>query len=215
MFRAGGADRALGFVEGQTAFFKFYSAIVEQRAHLGLGIVNHCLVNHSVHRAGLGAIKVIHQPDIVTVIAAHIGQAIAERLPPREVLLEVGEATPQRMPPRINDLGLRQDQPDKHYVRPIVGQLVDEQRPVSLALDPGAFEVFLAQPAQISGGQFGQVDRVARVAPRQHWNIGQLAGPLDQAVAGEDLFDQSRTGARHPQHKDRIGGIAALPGPAG
>ena len=53
------------------------------------------------------------------------------------------------MPPRIDDLGVGQDQLDERHEQPVVGQLVDEERPVGPPLHRRALQIFLAELAPL------------------------------------------------------------------
>ena len=128
------------------------------------------------------------------------------------MLLEVGKAAAERVSARVDDLRTRQDQVDQADMHPVVGQLVDEERLVALALDAGAFEIFLAQRAQ-----FVWLDTVqpalARADPGGECrDVGQFHRAFNLAVAGQDLLDQGRTRTRHADNEDRIGCGAPLPG---
>ncbi|MCY1176213.1 hypothetical protein D9M73_164770 [compost metagenome] len=131
------------------------------------------------------------------------------------MLFEVGEAAAERMPPCIDDPRLRQNQVDEGDMRPVVGQFVDEEGAVGAALDAGALEILLAHLAQPLGGPARQPLGIGRIAPGECGDVGQFAGPLDLAVAGEDLLDQRRSGARHPEDEDRVGRGKALAGAFG
>ena len=50
-----------------------------------------------------------------------------------------------------------------------------------------------------------------RASRDQRRNVGQLGRPLDQAVRGEDLFDQRGAGSWHADDEDRVGRLAARP----
>src|SRR3546814_2947816 len=95
------------------------------RPHFGFGVVEQRLVDHAVDAARLDRVDMRHQPHIVAVIGADIGEAVAERLPLGEMLAEVGKTAVERMAPRVDDLRIGQDQADEGGVEPVVGQLVD------------------------------------------------------------------------------------------
>src|SRR3546814_4976615 len=110
------------------------------RPHFGFGVVEQRLVDHAVDAARLDRVDMRHQPHIVAVIGADIGEAVAERLPLGEMLAEVGKTAVERMAPRVDDLRIGQDQADEGGVEPVVGQLVDIEGLGGLALDGGALE---------------------------------------------------------------------------
>ncbi|MEL4382714.1 hypothetical protein, partial [Shewanella algae] len=71
---------------------------------------------------------------------------------------------------------------------PVVGHLVDEQRPRGLALDPRAREVLCAKRVQRRVVERGKTLRIAGNRARDLRDVGQLAGPFDVRMAGEDLL---------------------------
>ena len=75
-----------------------------------------------------GNFEVIHEPDVVSVIATDILETGAEVLASGEMLLEPGEAASHGMASRIDDLGVGQDGRDQPYVLEIIGHLIDEER---------------------------------------------------------------------------------------
>jgi hypothetical protein len=107
----------------------------------------------------------------------------------------------------------RQDQPDQRNMNPVVGHLVDEQGPRGVALDARGVQIALAHRAQILARELCQTRRIIGHLARELGDIGQFAGALDLAVAGQDLLDQRGAGARHADHEDRIGRRAAGPSP--
>ena len=66
------------------------------------------IVDDAVDAARLDRVDMRHQPDIIAVIGADVGETVAEGLPLREMLAEIGKAAIERVPPRIDDLRIRQ-----------------------------------------------------------------------------------------------------------
>ena len=91
---------------------------VEQRADLGLRIVDQRLVDDAVDPARQDRVEMRHQRDIVAIIAAELGQVVGEALAAGEMLLEVGEAAGERVAARVDDLGVGQDQADQADMQP-------------------------------------------------------------------------------------------------
>jgi hypothetical protein len=149
LFRRRGADSTLGFVEAQACLFEVQPAGAEQGADLGLRVLDHMLIDDAVDAARQDVVDMGHQPDVVAIIAPQIRQIVSEGLALGEMLLEVGEAARQRVAAGVDDLGIGQDQVNEGGVQPVVGQLVDKERPIGLALDAGAVKVLLAQLPQI------------------------------------------------------------------
>ena len=69
-------------------------------------------------------------------------EAVAEALPLGIMLAEVGKTAIQRVPPRVDDFRIGQDKMDEACIDPVIGQLVDEVRFASLALDSRSFDIF-------------------------------------------------------------------------
>ena len=83
-----------------------------------------------------------------------------------------------------------------------------------MAMDAGARDIFLAERApgirRKIGEHLGIGDRLvlgtATGQPRRdRHQVGQFAGPFDEAVAGENLLDQRRARSRQTDDEDRIG----------
>ena len=72
-------------------------------------------------------------------------------------------------------------------------------------LDRGALQIFLAELASFGLGQLQRGLRIPAALASNGGKIGKLRRPLHLAVRGEDLLDQSRTGARHADDEDRVG----------
>src|SRR5579862_2044616 len=184
---AWGAHRALVLVEAQAAAFKRQAAMLEQRAHLRLGVGDHRFVVHAVHAAWEHVRKVLHQRDVVTVVAADVLEREGEILSAGEMLLEAREATAERVAPGIDDACVRQDQLNESDIKPVVRHLVDEEWRTSLAVRASACEVALAEPAQRNRIQRGERRQklpsaacAAGDLARQERNIRQLDGAFDE-----------------------------------
>src|SRR3546814_3497904 len=77
------------------------------------------------------------------------------------MLLEVREAAIERMAAHIDDPGVRQDEMDKADMRPVVGHLVDEERPIGFPLDARAFQIFLAQRSEEHTSELQSLMRIS------------------------------------------------------
>src|SRR5579862_27226 len=222
LFGAGGAHRALGFVEAQALLLERQPAMVEQAADLRFRLGDHVLVQDAMHAAGQHGVEMRHQARIVAPIAAEIAEVVAEGLAAREMLLEVGQAARHRMAPRVDDPGIGQDQMDKAHMQEIVRHLVDEERSAEFAMHAGAREIVLADLPQARGLDIGEqlgiaalraVQRVAVEPARERGDVGQLHRAFHLGMAGQDLLDQRRARARHADDEDRIAGLASRAAP--
>ena len=180
-------------------------------------MLDHVLVEDAVHAAGLRRVEMRHQPNVIAVVASEVLERVAEVLTTREMLLESGQAARERMPARIDDLRVRQHEPDQADVHEVVRHLVDEERPAELAMDARALEVLRTERAQLIGAHARErvvigahtAARARAERARDRDDLGQLHRAFDGRVAGEDLLDQRRAGARQPDDEDRIGRIRA------
>ena len=160
-----------------------------------------------------------HQFHVVAVEAANVREVVAEALAPRVELLEVREAAGERVTPRIDDLRVRQHQMDHPDVQEIVRHLVDEVRAAGLALDPRALDVLLAELAQALPRSLPPAPRRRRRSSSEAASVrsslampmisGSSRRPFHGRMAGQDLLEQRRAGARHADDEDRIRRIAA------
>src|SRR3546814_16132774 len=107
------------------------------------------------------------QPDIVAVITTQLGLIVAEALAAREMLLEVREAAIERMAAHIDAPGVRPAEMDKADMRPVVGHLVDEERPIGFPLAARAFQRLLAQRRKAVRGQVAEAIRIDRKTDRK------------------------------------------------
>src|SRR5689334_4286401 len=135
LLRAGGANGALSLVEFEYLGLEVQTAMVEQASDLGFGVVHHTLVEDAVDAPRQHGVDMRHQPDVIGIISADVTEIVAEVLPAREMLPEIGKAAAQRVASRVDDLGIGQDEMNERYEQPVVGQLVDEERPVGPALN--------------------------------------------------------------------------------
>ena len=108
-----------------------------------------------------------HQRDISGIIAAHVGQRIAEALAAGIMLLEVGEAAIERVAARVDDLRVGQDQADQAGMGPIVRHLVDEEGLVRSCAGCGCARDIprRARGAPPGRGRRGSPDRRLRPLP--------------------------------------------------
>ena len=109
-------------------------------------------------------------------------QIVGEGLAPGEVLTEIGEAASERVPPRIDDLGVGEHQLDEGHVEPVVGQFIDEERPVGAALHPRPLQIFDAKLAPFLRRRVEDRLRIMAQLVRQDGNVRQLGRAFDQAV---------------------------------
>src|SRR5688572_7098993 len=61
LFGACRANGALVLMETQHSFLERQAAVLEQAAHLTLGVLDHVLVENPVHAAGKHGVKVLHE----------------------------------------------------------------------------------------------------------------------------------------------------------
>src|SRR3546814_18626328 len=113
-----------------------------------------------MHAAWKGLVEMPEQPDIVAVITTQLGLIVAEALAAREMLLEVREAAIERMAAHIDDPGVRQDEMDKADMRPVLGHLVDDERPIGFTLDARAFPIFFAPRRKLVCGSVAEALRI-------------------------------------------------------
>ena len=117
------------------------------------------------------------------------------------------------MPARINDSGIGQRQLNESDVRKVVRHLVDEKRRCAFPVNARALEVPLTQFTAFRGAQIHQRLRIrdlriaahpaAEVAGNRH-HVGQFHCPFDRRMAGQNLLEQRRSGARQADDEDRI-----------
>src|SRR6478735_7790345 len=100
-----------------------------------------------MHAPGQHCIEMGQEIDVVAVVVADIFKAVGKVLTAREMLLEPGKAATERMASRVDDLRIRQDEVNQPDVCKVIGHLIDEERGLSLALDPSLLQVTLAQSA--------------------------------------------------------------------
>ena len=170
------AHRTLVLEEAQAARLERQTAVVEQPAHLGLGVLDHALVDDAVDASRQHRVEVRHELDVVAIEAAHVREVVAEVLAARVVLLEVREAAGQRMAAGVDDLRVRQHEVDHPDVQEVVRHLVDEERAIRLAMDARALDVALAELPQLA--------RLPRApAPRRRRAMSSRFRPRAQFLA--------------------------------
>ena len=94
--------------------------------------------------------------------------------------------TAQRMATRDDDPCIRRGR-DQHR-GPSCWEVCHEERR-SVCAECGAAQILIACIAHFIG-TIPAGSWIAWIAPGDHWHVGQLAGPLDQAMAGKNLLDQ-------------------------
>src|SRR5207248_4516308 len=100
---------------------------------------------------------------------------------------------------------VRQHQVNEWHEQPVVRQFVDEIRSAGAALHTRALQILLAELASLVRRRIENGFRVRSELSHENRNIGKLRSPFDQAMRREDLFDESRSGARHSDDEDWIG----------
>ena len=118
------------------------------------------------------------------------------------------------MASRIDDPCVGQREQDQTQMRIVVRHLVDEVRGAALAVDTRAFKVLIAQGAPLLRAERGQHARVgfaigrfgtSRKPARHRDDVGELHRPFDLRMAGQDLLDERRPGARQTDDEYRRG----------
>ena len=167
-----------------------------------------------------------HHLSVVLVEAAELGEIEAVFLAPGKVLKEAGQAGVQSIAAAVQDTRFGEQQGDQAQMAEVQRRLVGH--------DGGASGHRQAFPA-IGGGEarqdrLGQVGQalwigLGRVGPGAETaaadrlgdalDVGQLAGPEDRGMAGQDLLDQGGARARHPDDEDRQDAARPRRGAAG
>src|SRR5579859_4595630 len=145
LLRARRSHASLRLIELEARRLELEAAELEDTAHVGIEIFDHILVIHAQDLPGQRLVPMVHELDVVAIIARDIIETIRELLAGSEQLLEIAEAASHRIAARVDDLGLRQYQVNESDVAEIVGHLVDKERPAG-AIDTGVREVLLAEP---------------------------------------------------------------------
>src|SRR5450631_2752356 len=156
LLRTRGSHRPVVVVKAQASRFECQPAMCQKPAHFALRIVDHVLVDDAVNFAWKYLVEVGHEFHIVAVIPGNVLKAVSVSLALREVLLEAREATSHRVAAGIDDLRMRECQPNESYVLEIIGHFIDEERLPNLALNPSLFDVLLAERAALGGVHRGQ-----------------------------------------------------------
>ena len=112
-------------------------------------------------------------------------------------LFRLSVADALRMAPRIDDLGVRQDEPNEADMHEVVRHLVDKEGLVRFPLHARVCNIFFAELAQLIRRKFRQNVRIFRCvalslfageAVRDRQNVGQLHRAFDKRMAREDLL---------------------------
>src|ERR1700722_5928349 len=217
LFRAGGADAALRFVELHPGRLEVQSAEIEEPAHVGFEILDHILVIDTEHFPRQRLVPVLHQVEIRPVVPRDVRDAIGELLSVGKQLLEIAEAAGHRFTARVDDPRVRQHQMDETDMPEVIRHLVDEMRLVG-SIDPRIRQVFFAEPQEIVGRQLREYPWIAWIrqvglAPLElvddSGNVRKLLRAFDARMRGEDLLEQSGPGAGQPDDENRIGTVRA------
>src|SRR6267378_3339609 len=107
-------------------------------------------------------IEVLHEIDVVPVVAPQLAQIVAEFLAPSEELLVAGEAAAERVTPRVNDRGMGEHQMDETDMNEVAEHLVDEAPPAK-----GAVRLRTRQVARREGFDLLPVERGDRLRVRR------------------------------------------------
>ena len=86
----------------------------------------------------------VHEFDVVTVIAADVGEVVSKFLALGEQLFESAEAAGHRVSARVDNLRIRQYQLDQADMPEVVRHFVDKERCV-LAVDASVFDKLLTE----------------------------------------------------------------------
>ena len=153
----------------------------------------------------------VHQFDVVGVIAANLSKTVGELLTFREQLLEAGKTAIHGRPSRIDNLCIRQHQVDEPDVAEVIRHLVDKEGR-ALPVNPRILDECFAEIAQLFGTevmQDGRIKRLAGFAPSQamgeRQDIRQLKRAIDLGMGRQNLLEQGRSCARQAEDEDRIG----------
>ena len=83
--------------------------MIQHAPGLAFQIIEHILVVHSEDPTGKHTIPMVHQTDIIAVIATDLRQPVREVLPLGKKLFEAREAAIHRIAPRIDNGRVGQD----------------------------------------------------------------------------------------------------------
>ena len=211
----------------QTRLIIFEPAVLEQRANGIFRFLHQLFVVDAMHASGKNGVIVLHQQNIVAIVPPKLRKIVAETLSAREMLFESREAVRHGVPPRVHNFCVWQNQMNQRNVGKIVRHLVNEIGTTALALNARPFEIAVPKRAKFvrtQGKHMWQIAGVVslgiiRLVPAaevgtDRRDIGQFHSAFDQRMTGEDLLDQSRTGARQANHEDRVFRGQSLPGHA-
>src|SRR5260221_1418551 len=109
---------------------------------------------------------------------------------------------------------------DETNVPKVVRHLIDEKR-LAGAVNPRIREIILAEAADLVRRHRRKARRISRLVEvgvvtlqveNRARHVGEFLRPLDPRVRGKNLFEQRRTGARHPEDEDRFAAGGAVAG---
>src|SRR5690606_17353763 len=92
LLRTRGTNRTFVGMEIEARLLERQPEPSQHRAHLGLQIGDHALVEDAMDMARQNLIEMRHQVDIVRVMASHVGEIVTERLSARKMLFEIRKA---------------------------------------------------------------------------------------------------------------------------
>ncbi len=101
----------------------------EQTADHGLRRAHQLFIGDVQHLAGEHRIPMIHDGQILPIVAAETLEVVGERLSGGETLFEAAEARIHRVTSHVDDGRPRQHGVNQADMHEVVGQLVDEARP--------------------------------------------------------------------------------------
>src|SRR5271169_6411808 len=157
-----------------------------------------------MHFSRQHAVVVLNERKVAPVEQPEVGEAVGERRPLSELLLEGGEAGRHRVAARIDDLRVRQNKLDEAYELEVVRHLVDEKGASELSQRVGLVEVALAERLGLLGADLPGALRISVHVPGGEADDGQLERGLDRRVTGENLLNQGRPGPRQADDEYRV-----------
>ena len=150
-----------------------------------------------------------HQALVEPVVAAELGEVVGERLAVGEQAPKARQAGVARIARAVDDARLGQHEVDEADPAVVVGHLVgDAARRRRTGADGGDVCDAELAPALGAGLANAVEERRRRARPAARHaggepaDLGQLAGAVHLAVAGENLLDERRSRARHADDED-------------
>src|SRR6476469_2770150 len=128
LLRAGSPHSTLVLVEFEACRIEGNADEIEHAPDLALRILDQPFVDDAVDCAGLDLVEMCHEPPIIAVERSDRFLAVSEVNAASVILLEVRKPASHGMAARVDDLRVRQGQPNQADVHPIGRQLVDEER---------------------------------------------------------------------------------------